>query len=49
MSVHNLSFIILGFLGHLLQGVGSALLWSDENICTAAIYLPAGLRGGRTR
>ena len=26
MSVHNLSFIILGFLGLLLQGVGSALL-----------------------
>ena len=26
MSVHNLSFIILGFLGLLLQGIGSALL-----------------------
>ena len=23
--------------------------WADENVCTPAIYLPAGLRGGRTR
>ena len=46
MSVHNLSFLILGFLGLLLQGVGSAMVTvsmserrADETVLGIGVFL----------
>ena len=41
MSIHNVSFLILGFVGLLLQGIGTALAAeaSSDDVFGIAIFL----------